>query len=75
MEKAYDFKALGKELEAQGLPLLEDGAEKTYAALTIWLRKSAELQGGLLGSILPKALDAVDGFVKAQIDKIDGQVG
>lgn len=75
MEKAFDVKALGEELKAQGLPLLEDGAEKVYAALGKWLRDSAVIQGGLVGSVLPAALDAVDGYVKAQIDKIDGQVG
>ena len=74
MEKAFDIKALGEELKAQGLPLLEDGAEKAYAALNTWLKKSAAIQGGLVGSILPAALDAVDGYIKAQIDKIDGEV-
>ena len=75
MTEAFDMKALGEELKAQGLPLLEDGAEKVYAAVTTWLRNSAVIQGGLVGSILPAALDAVDGFAKAQIDKIDGEVG
>jgi len=75
MEKAFDVAALGEELKAQGLPLLEDGAEKVYAAVVVWLKKSAEIQGGLVGSILPAALDAVDGYVKAKIDEIDGNVG
>lgn len=75
MEKAFDVKALGEELKAQGLPLLEDGAEKAYAAVNAWLKKSAAIQGGLVGSILPAALDAVDGFVKGKIDQIDGVEG
>jgi hypothetical protein len=75
MEKAFDLKALAAELEAQGLPLLEDGAEKAYAALKTWLKKSAEIQGGLVGGILPAALDAIDGFVTSNIDKIDGAEG
>lgn len=75
MEKAFDLKELGEEMKAQGLPLLENGAEKAYAALNAWLKKSAAIQGGLVGSILPAALDAVDGFVKQNIDKIDGVEG
>lgn len=75
MEKAFDVKALGEELKAQGLPLLEDGAEKVYAAVNKWLKDSAAIQGGLVGSILPAALDAVDGFVKGKIDQIDGVEG
>jgi len=75
MEKAFDVKALGEELKNQGLPLLEDGAEKVYAAVKNWLVASAAIQGGLVGGILPAALDAVDGYVKTQIDKIDGQEG
>lgn len=75
MEKAFDTKALGEELKAQGLPLLEDAAEKVFAAVDSWLRKSAEIKGGLVGSILPAALDAVSGYVAEKIDKIDGQEG
>lgn len=75
MEKAFDVKALGAELKNQGLPLLEDGAEKVYAAVTVWLRKSAAIKGGLVGSILPAALDAVDGYLKSKIDEIDGVEG
>ena len=75
MEKAFDTKALGEELKAQGLPLLEDAAEKVFAAVDSWLRKSAEIQGGLVGSILPAALDAVSGYIAEKIDKIDGQEG
>lgn len=75
MEKAFDIAALGEELKAQGLPLLEDGAEKVYAAVKNWLVASAAIQGGLVGSILPAALDAVDNYAKAKIDQIDGQVG
>lgn len=75
MEKAFDLKALGEELKAQGLPLLEDGAEKAFAALDLWLRKSAAIQGGLVGSILPAALDAVSGYVADKIDAIDGVEG
>lgn len=75
MEKAFDVKALGEELKAQGLPLLEDGAEKVYAAVNKWLKDSAAIQGGLVGSILPAALDAVDAFVKGKIDQIDGVEG
>ena len=74
MEKAFDVKALGEELKAQGLPLLEDGAEKVYAAVKIWLVASAAIQGGLVGSILPAALDAIDGYVTSKIDEIDGEV-
>lgn len=75
MEKAFDVNALGEELKAQGLPLLENGAEKAYAAVDSWLRKSAAIQGGLVGSILPAALDAVKAFAEEQINKIDGVEG
>lgn len=75
MEKAFDVAALGVELKAQGLPLLEDGAEKVYVAVVKWLKDSAAIQGGLVGSILPAALDAVDSYVVSKIDEIDGQVG
>jgi hypothetical protein len=75
MEKAFDVDALGEELKAQGLPLLENAAEKAYAAVDSWLRKSAAIQGGLVGSILPAALDAVKAFAEEQINKIDGVEG
>lgn len=75
MTKAFDKDALLEEMKNQGLPLLEDGAEKVYTAFTNWLRQSASIQGGLVGSILPAALDAVDGYMTAKIDQIDGQEG
>lgn len=74
MEKPWDFKALGEELKKQGLPMLEDGAEKAYAAFSKWIKDSATLAGGMY-LVIPPIMVAVDGVAKEQLDKIDGQPG
>lgn len=75
MEKAYDIKALGEQLKAQGLDMAEDAAGKVYVALKTWLTESAKLSKNPFDDMVAAFLPQVDAVVMPQIDKIDGQVG
>lgn len=75
MEKAYDIKALGAKLASKGLPVLEDTAEKAYEALKEWYIESAILSANKIDDMGIPFIKYVDGLVKPQIDKIDGQPG
>jgi hypothetical protein len=75
MEKAFDFKALGEKLKDKGLPVLENTAEQAYEAVKEWLIESGQIKGGLVQGIIGVAIPAVDGYVKEQLDKIDGNPG
>lgn len=72
---AFDFKVLGERLMEIGLPVAEKTAEEAYAVVKMWLVESAELKGGLIGAVLPVAINAVDGYVVEKIDMIDGEAG
>lgn len=72
MEKAYDPKALLEELKAQGLPVLEDAAEKTVEAIFAWLDKSAELSENKIDDALRVLYPHAKELALDQADKIDG---
>ena len=75
MEKAYDPKGLLEEFKKQGLPILEDGAEKAYLAVKEWIRASALLSENKFDDLGIPFLSYVDSIVLPQIDKIDGKEG
>ena len=62
-------------MKEEGLELLEDGAEKAYAAFKKWLRKSAAATSTPFDDYAVKFLDKLDPIVLPVIDKIDGEVG
>lgn len=75
MEKAYDLKALGEKLKAQGLPVLEDTAEKVYKATKEWAQESAIISKNKIDDVVAPFYDQLDKLVLPQIDKIDGVEG
>lgn len=76
MEKAFDFKALGEELKAQGLPIAEDAAKKLVETVVKWVNDSAAMhENVLVKTIVPVAVQALKPILDEQVDKIDGQVG
>lgn len=75
-KKAYDIKELGNHAKAQGLELLEDGAEKLAKAVFAWLKESAELSVTPYDNMaFAVALPEIEKVAFKAIDKIDGQVG
>lgn len=72
MTKAYDLKALGEKLKAQGLPVLEDTAEKVYKATKEWAKESAVISENKIDDVVAPFYDHLDPLVLPQIDKIDG---
>lgn len=75
MDKAYDLKALGEKLKGKGLPVLENTAEQVYEAIKEWYIESAVLSANKIDDMGVPFIQYVDGIVKPQIDKIDGQPG
>ena len=76
MEKAYDLKVLEKKLLAQGLPLVENLAEKAYAAVKEWIVESAPVSETKIDDIVvPLAFPVIDAVVIPAINKIDGIEG
>lgn len=79
MEKAYDLKALGEALKAEGVPValdaLESIAAKAYVATKKWVQESAKLSENKVDDVVAPFLDYVDPYVMPQIDKINGKVG
>lgn len=75
MEKAYDIKGLEAKLKAKGLPEVEQLAEKVYEATKEWYVESAALSEGKIDDMTVPFIGFVDGIVKPQLDKIDGQEG
>lgn len=69
----YSLKELGNELAGQGLDLAEDAAEKIYAALKLWLQKSAEVTEGPTDNFIMSFLPKLDALVNPVIDAIDGK--
>lgn len=75
LKDAFKLDELGKELEAQGLPYLEQGAEKVLAAVIVWGKKGLVDMGGLYAAIGLPGLAMLEPLAKEAIDKIDGQPG
>lgn len=79
MEKAYDLKALGEKLKAQGLPIAEEALEavagKVYVSMKEWLKESAPLSETKVDDFIAPFYDQLDPLILPLIDKIDGQVG
>jgi len=75
MEKAYDLNGLLDEMKQKGLVLAEDAAIVVYESVQNWLLKSATMSPNKYDDLLSVMLPAIDGYVKAQIDKIDGKKG
>lgn len=75
MEKAYDFKELGKRLKDAGLIEAEDLAEKVYDELKGWISDSANLSVNPYDNLVVAFMSQLDVIVKPAIDKIDGQQG
>lgn len=74
--KAYDLKELEKKLVAQGLPVIEGLAEKTYAAVKEWVEESAPISENKVDDVVvPLAFPVLDKVVLPAIDKIDGEEG
>lgn len=71
MEKAFDFKDLTEKLKDQGLPMLEDSAEKIANCVFDWLDESVLLKGGLVAALAGPALKAIRELLQDQIDNID----
>lgn len=71
----WDKAALLEALKAEGLPMLEDGAEKVLKVVSEWTEKSLVLEGGLLGAIALPVLAIAKPMIQEQIDKIDGIPG
>lgn len=76
MEKSFDFKVLAEAAQAEGLPLLEDGAEKMAKVVFAWLEKSFEIYPNpIVKMVAVPVIQTVKPLAFDQIDKIDGQVG
>lgn len=76
MEKAYDLKDLEKKLLAQGLPMVENLAEKAYVAVKEWIQESAPISENKIDDIVvPLAFPVLDKVVEPALDKIDGIEG
>lgn len=75
MVKAYDPKELLNKIKAQGLPVLEDGAEKLTRAVFEWLKQSAEVSATPLDDVAVAFYPHIEKMALDQIDKVDGQVG
>jgi len=75
MEKAFDLKSLTKKLADRGMPVVEEAAEQLWDGIKEWLIESGNIKGGVAQGIITVAVPSVDGFIKEQIDKIDGKVG
>jgi len=74
-KKPYDLKELTKLLQAEGLDLAEEAAEKVLTCTFAWLRESAELSPNKWDDLAVKLLGPAERFLKKQIDKLDGQPG
>ena len=70
--KAYDLKVLEQKLLAKGLPLIENMAELTYAAVKEWVLESAPISPNKVDDVVaPLAFPVLDGVVNPAIDGID----
>lgn len=79
MEKAYDFKELGKRIVARGLPSLkevgEEEAKVIYEELKKWFQESAVISPNKIDDAVAPFIGLADQVVLPQIDKIDGKIG
>lgn len=76
MEEMNFMDQLKKNLAAEGLPMLEQLAEKVYGAVTKTALEYAAAQPNLIvKAMVPPAVKALDGIALPAIDKIDGQPG
>lgn len=75
MEKAYDLKALGLKLKAQGLPIAEESLEaaagKFYVAFKEWVQESAVLSENKIDDVIAPFIGQLDPIVLPAIEKID----
>ena len=75
MEKAYDLKALGLKLKAQGLPIAEEALEavgaQVYLALKAWVQESAVLSENKIDDVLAPFISQLDPIVLPLIEKLD----
>jgi hypothetical protein len=75
MEKPYDVKELVAKCKGKGLDIAEEAAGELYAAFGEWFEESARASLNPFDDMVLMVKPQVDAVVKAQIDKIDGQVG
>ena len=70
------FDILKQKLEAKGLPVVEQLAEKAYEAVKeTALEYAAAHPNNLVRALVPTGVAAIDGMVNDVINKIDGQPG
>jgi hypothetical protein len=75
MEKPYDLMELAAKCKAKGLDIAEAGAQNIYEAFGEWFEESARASLNPFDDMVLLVKPQIDAVVKAQIDKIDGQVG
>lgn len=75
MTNAYDLNDLVNRLKPHGLDLAEDAAKILVLEIFSWIKDSAQLSDNKLDDLALAVLPMVEDYVKAQIDKIDGEVG
>ena len=75
MTKAYDTKVLVSKLKDAGLDVAEDAAADVFKAVMGWLKESAPLSATPIDDLVVGIATPMEGYVMAQIDKIDGEVG
>ena len=79
MEKAYDFKELGKmiaeEAKKQGLTIAEEAVEvlgkASYTASKKWMKESAVISGTKIDDFVVPFIDNLDPLVNQNIEKLD----
>ena len=71
VKKAYDLKDLEAKLIAQGLPIVEQLAEKVYLAVEDWIKESAPLSTNTIDDVIvPLAFPIIDKYILEAIKKI-----
>lgn len=72
---AFELNKLGDKLKAQGLPIVEDGAEKVFKCVTEFLKEECMAHPNGLFKMAVPVIEVIEPLVQNQIDKIDGQAG
>ena len=75
MEKAFDFANLTARLKARGLDLAEEAAKILAQETLNWAEESVKLTENKFDDFFLVVRPMIEPELKAQIDKIDGQVG
>lgn len=70
LTKAWDKDALVEGLKSQGLPVLEDSAEKLAKTFFDWAKQSIELEGGMFKTVGKPIIEAAEEYAMSKIDDI-----